>query len=215
METIRYAYLHGFASGPASRKGNALAEAFAERGLELHLPDLNVPSFEALTYRGMLEGVDRLDREHGEDARWRFVGSSMGGWVAARWAEIHPDRVDRLLLLAPGFDLPNRWRDLISPEELASWERRGWIETEDGAGRTVRLRWNLMADARRQPAWPEPVCPVLILHGRRDDTVPFPVSERYADARPHVQLEPLDDDHALLDSLPVIRERALEWLGNG
>ena len=207
------AYLHGFASGPASRKGRALAAAFARVGRRLQLPDLNVPSFAELSYAGMLAGVDALDAAAGRPPRWSFIGSSMGGWVAARWAELHPDRVGRLLLLAPGLDLPNRWRQLISAEELAQWSLRGWIEANDGGGVPRRLHWGFMEDARRQPPLPAPTCPVLVLHGRRDDVVPLAVSEAWAAGRPNVTLEVLDDDHDLLVSLPRIEERALSWLG--
>lgn len=210
----RFAYLHGFASGPASKKGNAFAAALRAAGAEAHLPDLNVPSFERLTYGGMLAGVDALDRAAGGDgAPWGFVGSSMGGWVAARWAELHPERVARLLLLAPGFDLPNRWRALISEEQLRAWERDGWIEATDGSGAPARLHWGFMRDARVQPPWPEPRCPTLILHGRHDTVVPLAVSEEYVRSRPHVQLEVVDDDHDLLRTLPHLLERALEWFG--
>jgi uncharacterized protein len=207
----RFAYIHGFASGPMTKKGRALAEAFRRHGLELALPDLNIPTFGELTYWGMLAGVDALDARHGEGP-WGFVGSSMGGWVAARWAELHPERVAALVLLAPGFDLPERWRQLITAEQLAGWQRQGWIEANDGAGTPDRLHWGFMEDARRQPPFPEPACPTLILHGRRDPVVPIEVSEAYARARPHVELEVLDDDHDLLVSLPTIEARALAWL---
>ena len=217
MTAGRFAYLHGFASGPRSHKGTVLAAAFAERGALLQQPDLNVPSFAALTYSGMLAGVDRLDASGaaggGEEARWGFVGSSMGGWVAARWAELHPERVARLLLLAPGLDLPNRWQGLISPSELAAWERQGWREVPDAAGVPTRLHWELMADARRQPAVPRPTCPVLVLHGRRDEVVPVAVSEAWAAALPNVELEVVDDDHSLLAALPRVVARAVAWFG--
>jgi pimeloyl-ACP methyl ester carboxylesterase len=212
----RLAYLHGFASGPTSRKGSTLAAAFRARGVPFHQPDLNVPAFAALTYDGMLRGVDALDAVAGEAAggsRWGFVGSSMGGWVAARWAELHPERVARLLLLAPGFDLANRWRHLISPAELAQWEERGWIEAKDGAGVPARLHWGFMTDARAQPPFPTPVCPTLILHGRHDTVVPLATSAEYARERPQVRLEVLDDDHELLRTLPHVVARALEWFG--
>jgi pimeloyl-ACP methyl ester carboxylesterase len=212
----RFAYLHGFASGPGSRKGGRLAGAFRRHGGTFHLPDLNVPSFAELTYAGMLRGVGALDAAHGDAARpgrWGFVGSSMGGWVAARWAELHPDRVARLLLLAPGFDLASRWRDLISPSQLEDWERTGWIEAKDGAGKPTRLHWGFMEDARRQPPFPGPACPTLVLHGRRDTVVPVAVSERWAEQRPNVELEVLDDDHDLLATLAHIEHRALSWFG--
>ena len=212
----RFAYLHGFASGPTSRKGSALAAAFRARGAVFHQPDLNVPSFAELTYAGMLRGVDALDGRHGGAAaggRWGFVGSSMGGWVATRWAELHPSRVARLLLLAPGFDLPNRWRTLISAADLARWEEHGAIDYQDAAGVTTPLHWGFMVDARAQPSFPTPACPTLILHGRRDAVVPLEISVEYARTRPQVELEVLDDDHDLLATLPHIERRALEWFG--
>jgi pimeloyl-ACP methyl ester carboxylesterase len=212
--TGRFAYLHGFASGPHSRKGTALAGAFARHGARLEQPDLNLPSFAQLTYSGMLAAVDALEARTGggEAPPWGFVGSSMGGWVATRWAELHPDRVARLVLLAPGLDLPHRWRSLIAEEDLRDWERRGWREVPDAAGVPTRLSWELMADARRQPAFPRPACPTLVIHGRRDEIVPVEVSERWAAGQPNVQLEVVDDDHSLLAALPRIEERALAWL---
>ena len=212
----RFAYLHGFASGPASKKGNAFAAAFRARGAEFHLPDLNVPSFERLTHAGMLAGVDALDAAHGGDGRpWGFVGSSLGGWVAARWAELHPQRVTRLLLLAPGFDLPSRWGSLVTAEQLRAWERDGAIDARDGSGAAARLHWGFMVDARAQPPWPEAPCPTLVVHGRHDAVVPFAVSEAYARGRPQVTLAAVDDDHDLLRDLPGLLARALAWFGLG
>jgi len=83
---VRYAYLHGFGSGPLSRKGIRLRRDFREAGVRLELPDLNVPSFETMTFSSILERLDRLADEGSGDARFRIVGSSMGGYLAARWA---------------------------------------------------------------------------------------------------------------------------------
>jgi hypothetical protein len=203
-----FAYLHGFASGPQSRKGTALAAAFARAGAHLRQPDLNLPDFARLTYGGMLAAVDALDAAAG-GSPWSFVGSSMGGWVAARWAELHPERVERLLLLAPAFDMPRRWRD---KPELLEWERRGFHEVADGDGVPTRVHWGLMEDALRQPPIPRPRCPVLIVHGRRDETVPVEISEAYAREGPNVELELVDDTHDLLVAFPRIEELALVWL---
>ena len=54
MKQYDYVHLHGFASSSLSRKGQYLAGAFAARGKELLLPDLNRPSFAGLTYSGAL-----------------------------------------------------------------------------------------------------------------------------------------------------------------
>jgi pimeloyl-ACP methyl ester carboxylesterase len=213
---LRFAYLHGFASGPWSFKGRRLAESFANEGLRLELPDLNLPSFDELTPSGMLAAVDALDAASGTEAPcWAFIGSSLGGWVAARWAELHPHRVARLLLLAPAFDLPNLWRRVLSGEQLRQWEARGWLEVPDGTGRTARLRWEFFADCARQPPFPSPRCPVLVVHGRRDETVPLAGSEAYAARHPGTRLEVLDDDHELIASLSRVRQLALDWLAGG
>ena len=60
---MRVTYLHGFASGPRSTKAVKLAETFARRGLEVLVPDLNLPDFEHLRIGSMVEHVrSRLAR---------------------------------------------------------------------------------------------------------------------------------------------------------
>lgn len=49
--------------------------------------------------------LDYLDSRGIERAH--FIGESLGGWVAARLAADHPDRVGRLVLVAPGGTVAN------------------------------------------------------------------------------------------------------------
>lgn len=206
----RYAYIHGFASSSGSYKGTTLAGAFARVGVTFELPDLNIPSFAELTYSGMLSGIDALDEgAAAESAKWRFVGSSMGGYVAARWAELHPDRVDRLMLLCPGFAPTERWPQLIGARALAHWRNEGWLVFADGHGKPTRVGWQLAEDALTHPKWPEVTCPVLIVHGARDEVVPIDSSREYASQREHVRLLELDDDHGLAASVERIADEAL------
>lgn len=201
----RYAYIHGFASSSLSRKGLYLRQVFRGRGMELELPDLNVPSFETMTISSMLAALDSRDASAGADSfSWRLVGSSLGGYVAARWAELRPDRVDRLVLLCPGMEMTKRWPELLGKEAFARWEAEGSIEMPDGAGLPRPLHWGFMEEMRTHPAIPEPTCPVLVLHGRRDEVVDPELSRRYAAARPHVELVEVDDDHSLAGSLQRI-----------
>lgn len=206
------AYLHGFASGPLSKKGRALAVRLARRGVELRLPDLNRPSFARLTVTGALEAVDDLVESGPPGAVWRFIGSSFGGYVATRWAELRPDRVDRLLLLCPGFDLPSRWPHLLGAEDFTRWERDGELLLPDGAGRPTPVHWGFVQDARRHPPYPEVPCPTRIVHGTRDEVVPLEGSRRYAALRPHVELVEVDDDHALLESMDTIAGEVEDFL---
>lgn len=60
------------------------------------------------------------------------TSNSLGGFLAARYAELHPDRVERLVLLCPGFDRCSRWEKLFGAEALREWERVGWRAFEVG-----------------------------------------------------------------------------------
>jgi len=212
-EPRRHTYLHGFASGPLSRKGRYLKEAFEARGLPFALPDLNRPSFAELSHDAVLAAVDDLDAPaRAAGATWGFVGSSFGGWIAARWAELHPDRVFRLVLLCPGFGLADRWPHMLGPEAMETWEREGALEMEDGAGVPTPVHWGFYEESLRQPARPEVPCPTLILHGRNDEVVPVDGSRRYAEEHEHVRLIELDDDHSLMGSLDRIAREATGFL---
>lgn len=218
---VRHAYLHGFASSSLSTKGVALRRYYAGRGddVELHTPDLNHPSFAELTYTGMLDAFDAFDRmldaqEQVEPGttRWRLIGSSMGGWVASRWAELHPERVDRLLLLCPAFDFVARWPVLLGPQAFARWREHGSIPLADGMKQIVDVHFELYRDAERQPPRPIASCPTLVIHGTQDSVVPIESSREYAAAHANVELVEVVDDHLLSKSLPRIEQIVDEFL---
>lgn len=219
----RYAYLHGFASSASSHKGTQLRQRLAAIGIDLELPDLNRPSFASLTIDAALEAIDELDATSeanaaGERPPWRFIGSSMGGFLAARWAQLHPDRVQRLLLLCPGFGLPERWPEILGVEAFAHWREAGALHMPDGQGNMVAVHWGFYESAERQPKFPPVPCATTIIHGRADEVVPVHVSREYLahmQARPDappVELLEVDDDHALVASLDVIEHRCRNWL---
>ncbi|MDP1525458.1 MAG: YqiA/YcfP family alpha/beta fold hydrolase [Rhodocyclaceae bacterium] len=78
-------YLHGFTSGPQSRKVQALAARMAARGLadSLHCPQLMAsPAASIELIEGLLQKV-------GGDRTATLVGSSLGGYYATHLAEKH------------------------------------------------------------------------------------------------------------------------------
>lgn len=206
---MRLAYLHGFASSPLSHKGVTLRERLSARGVRLELPDLNRPDFAHLTFSDALAAVDAWAGDSGEVG---LIGSSMGGWVAARWAALHPERTPRLVLLCPGFDLPSRWPALFGADVFDAWARRGWHEFEGPGGVPLRLHWGFIEDAGRHEPIPEVPCPTVIVHGTRDEVVPVQGSRAYAAARPHVRLVEVDDDHGLVASIDVIEREVTSFL---
>lgn len=219
MSSPRFLYLHGFASGPASKKGVALAEHYARRGVALERLNLRVPSFEHLRFSQMLERV-RASIGGGSD-RAVLLGSSLGGLVAATVASLDA-RVAGLVLLAPAFHLVERWQSRLGEEGWRRWQETGWLETNDHTtGRPARVDFGFIADlqAHGNAAAPDVRVPTLILHGTRDEVVDVAASRAFAAGRRHVRLVELDDGHELVDSLPRIIEEAdaflVPFIGSG
>ena len=204
-----YAYLHGFAGSSLSKKGVLLKERFAAHGRVLHLPDMNVPDFERFTYSGALQAIDALDQREGRGVTWRFIGSSLGGYTAARWAAQNPGRVDRAVLLCPGFDMMTRWPQLLGDDAFALWERNGAFFFVAPNGEPRPVSFNLIIDAKSHPARPAIPCPTLLFHGTADEIVPIDSSRRYAAEHQQVRLVEVDDDHSMYASIEIIPEQTL------
>jgi pimeloyl-ACP methyl ester carboxylesterase len=205
---MRYVYLHGFASGPQSRKALAFRNACKERGLELEVPDLAAGAFERLTIRGQLGVLE--DLLNGDAAQ--LIGSSMGGYLAALYAAGHPE-VDRLALLAPAFDFSARWRQITGPERLANWRESGWLDVYHyGEGAMRRVHYGLFEDSLKYPGNPDFRQPARIFHGVLDTVAPVELSRRFAAAHRNAALTELDSDHELLNVLEPIIEAAMPFL---
>ena len=163
--------------------------------MAFHAPDLNLPSFEALTVTAQVAAVEALLASLPEAPV--LAGSSLGGFIATAALQ-RGARVKSLILLAPAIGFAAR--RLVSPE----WARyRETGETElfhYGESRVKRLGPALREDL---PAWTGDeawrlALPTTILHGRQDASVPLAASEAYAARNPSARLHILEDDHGLL-----------------
>jgi uncharacterized protein len=190
-------YLHGFASGPGSRKAQAIRRALEAAGIEVAIPDLTEGNFEGLTITGQLSVLGRI--AGGRPVR--LVGSSMGGYLAALYAAAHPE-VTQLALMAPAFDFPRAWAASYDAEKLAEWRRTGRTSVFHYAeGRYRDLGYQIVEDAARHEAFPDFSQPALIFHGDHDDVVPVERSKAFAASHPNARLEILDSGHELLNVL--------------
>ena len=85
----------------------------------------------------------------------RLVGSSFGGWAAAQYAQIHRSRVDRLLLLCPGFELGTLWENIVGPQAYAAWHRDGVREFAlPASGEPVQIPWRFVEATRQLEGTP-------------------------------------------------------------
>lgn len=207
-------YLHGFASSTGSSKAAYFSARFAEHGIALGCPDFNQPDFSTLTTSRMVAQVGaEIDARPGGEIV--LIGSSLGGFVAVLAALARPGRVSRLVLLAPALDFGgNRMREL-GDRGIKEWRRTDRLEVfHYGYGRVLPVGFALYEDAQQYDALNAvlPV-PVQVFQGRRDASVDPAMVERWASARPGVEVHLLDDDHQLQGSLDYIWREASRFLG--
>jgi pimeloyl-ACP methyl ester carboxylesterase len=179
---MKYIYLHGFLSGPSSVKGEFLSRHFAESQLEI------------------INGV--IDRADGEVV---LIGSSLGGYLAALVAVNRPE-VQKLVLLAPAFDFISRYVDRLTDKQLQEWRDTGFIRLYQYHYKMHRkLDYRIVEDARLYENRKIDIqIPLLIIHGLRDESVPYLVSIDFLQNHPTGEMLLFPADHGMLDKLGII-----------
>lgn len=195
-----------------SRKAQALCSWFAREQQRLHTPDLRQPSLDKLTISAALAELnamhERVQATHSSPIRWRLIGSSLGGYLASRWAQLNPERVDRLLLLNPVLALHEMAEQAFGPQATERWAKEGSITIVDAQGQACELHYGFVEDAGKQINTPVVPCPTRIIQATQDKTVPVASSRAYAQAHDGVDLIEVDDDHQLTRSMPHVASQA-------
>jgi hypothetical protein len=208
---VKVVYLHGFASGPGSRKARYFRERLAEAGVETVAPDLALGDFENLTITGQLQVAEEVAGK----GPVTLVGSSMGGFLAALYAARNPERVEKLVLLAPAFGFAARWPAVVGEAGMKKWFSTGKLPVFHYAeGRTMDLGLAMYHDSQQWEAEPEFRQPAMIFHGINDTVVPIEASRTFAAGHGNARLIEMESDHELTDVLPQIWENCREFLLN-
>ncbi len=143
-----------------------------------------------------------------------IVGSSMGGTTALLYAAA-ADGVAALVTLAAPFDPRALLERDFPPGAVARWRARGFIEFGDRRLKTDFLEEALTLDVAAAVA--RITCPVRVIHGGADATVPVEQARALHAALPGEKALHIfpDADHRF--TAPDHREAALglaeEWLG--
>ncbi len=211
-------YLHGYATSPASEDARVIAARLAERGIPLHIPDLNVPDFDHLTMTAILARVAEEIRALSPGAVG-LIGNSLGGAAAVNF--VHQYRhaeaagVTKLALIAPAIETAEVWQGLLGEEQLARWRDTGTLDQYHYLYEEWHaVHYGFYEDLTRYPTAQASVnLPTLLFHGTRDEAVDYRASVRFAAFRPHVDLRLLDGDHRLLNHLDAITDAMIDFFG--
>lgn len=155
-------YFHGFASSPGSAKVVELRRLLGPDAIDLIAPDLNIPSFERLSFAAMAAAM--ADLASGLRPR-ALVGSSLGALLALEFGR--RGAVAPQVLIAPALGVADRWMGLIPDGDpiLVPHYRSGLKEP-------IHRRFFEEIAAIRCDEEPPPV-PVTIIMGTDDESVPF------------------------------------------
>jgi alpha-beta hydrolase superfamily lysophospholipase len=188
-----------------------MQQKFAELGLTLHVPDLNLTDFSTVTLSEQLDYLDRTYLHNNEPIV--VLGSSLGGFLALQLAA-KSLLVQKLILLAPAFGFSHRIAKALGAENVTKWQQDGIREFYHyGLKRNVNLQFQFFVDAQKYSE--ENLTrslPMLIFHGIHDEVVPASLSEEFAKRRSQVTLKLRNDDHALGKDLDSIWQDTKQFL---
>jgi len=205
---IHYIYLHGFGSSPTSKKGVIFVKYLKEKyNIQLHIPDLNVPSFSKLSCTQALLILDTLIKSIiKNNDKICLIGSSMGGYIATVYAQYNPEKIDKLILLSPAFGIKDRWLHHFGSAGLENWKQTGFKEFINFAtGEPTQVHYKFIEDSETLPPYPNMDHLTLIIHGTNDQVIPIQVIKEYAKTRKNVVVKEVTDDHELLQSVDFIK----------
>ena len=202
-----------FGHGFGGHKDNRAAERFAQRALDklkLCTVTFNWPchgddvrkKLRLNDCDGYLAAVIEDIRERYGDPRLFGYATSFGAFLFLKYLLEHSDPFCRLALRCPAVDLYRiQTEKIISPEELERIMKGK--ETAVGFDRKVPLDRTYLDEIRAVDLLHEDFTPfmdeVLILHGTRDEIVPFETVQRFADDQ-LMEFVPIDHaDHRFQD----------------
>jgi len=207
-------FVHGFRSNSAGTKALALAAHAEHQGRAFVRFDMrgcgqSDGEFADFTLSGALADLEAV-LAHLSPRPVVLAGSSLGGLLSLQAARTHDTGLRGLMLIAPALHFVERVMDRLSEEDNARWRADGRFTFEDPYGEgpyTLGYSFYTDAQASRRPPLPELQCPVVILHGERDELLPAADSielARHLRAR-EVALEIIPGgDHRLTAAIPLM-----------
>ena len=109
-----------------------------------------------------------------------LIGSSMGGWIGLLASKILSNRVKAFIGIAAAPDFTYAvWHNEMTPAQQNLCRQQGYINTPDGDTLTLKL----FEDGAQHLIFDKPLnlaYPVILLHGKLDDVVPYQTAQKLA-----------------------------------
>ena len=202
-----------FGHGFGGHKDNKAAERFAQRALDklkLCTVTFNWPchgddvrkKLRLADCDGYLTAVIEDVRERFDDPRLYAYATSFGGFLFLKYISEHGDPFLRMALRCPAVDLYRvLTENIVSPQELERLQKGK--EVPVGFDRKVALDKTYLDELQAINLLQEDFTPymddVLILHGMRDEIVPFSMVQSFADDQ-LMEFVPIENaDHRFQD----------------
>jgi pimeloyl-ACP methyl ester carboxylesterase len=177
-------FLGGFRSDMTGQKAEALATFCRERRQSFIRFDYqghgqSTGTFEECTIgtwkEDALSVLTRLTR-----GPQILIGSSMGGWLAMLLAMAKPRRIAGIIGIAPAPDFTERMlHDRFTDQQRAELKKKGKVVVPSDAGESYPITRQFIEEGRNHLLLHREIpvfCPVRILQGMQDETVPWEMS---------------------------------------
>ncbi len=198
---MEYIFLHGFCSSPFSKKAVYFANKFKKYGIKIMVPDLNGDNFSEMTVSSQINIIRKIfERIDYRDVC--LIGSSMGGLVAVHCANKF-DNVKKLILFAPALDMKETRKNILGEDAFNKWKETGTTNVfHYKYNKEMEISYNFINDLENYKSYQIRLdIPILIYHGKDDNSVSYEQSEVFSKLNSNVHLEILDSDHQLHNQL--------------
>jgi uncharacterized protein len=207
----RILFITGFLSKRWGNKSKALAEWCRERDWGFCCYDVrgfgdSEGSFSDYTLSDWIEDARTVIHSLVDGPPITIVGNSLGGWIAWLMGREF-EQVERLILIAPAFNMMGLRAEHISDERRRAWQRDGWMPWDDDPlHKDWPLSWKWVEES--EAYWKGSRdrlrhVRTTILHGLQDTVIPPDGSRRFleqvlaGDPSFPVELNLIPGDHRL------------------
>jgi uncharacterized protein len=212
-------FLHGFGSSPNAPKALFLKDKFKQNGVDLVVPDLNMPSFEEVTATAMINTLTGVLKDCTDQTI--AIASSFATIPllnAIQLKKPYTQKINKIILLTPCFNYKKSSAIPKDSEDFfKKWKSNGYTlfphqDYVDGA----KLLYSFVEDMKQYDT--ESIVldrPTLAFHGTADNVVNIHDVKEYLSKQEQAKLILVrDGDHVLPDQMNFIWHKAQSFIFN-